>query len=249
MKKNENTAVEFENVSKSYKIKGFLKNKEIRAIDDISFKINTGEIVGLLGLNGAGKTTIIKLICGLIFSDSGKVSVLNSYVNLREVGYKTKIGYIPELPYFYPFSKAIETLEFYYSLSFLDIDKDKIEKTLVSVGLGDKKYDKIKNFSKGMMQKLAIACSIIHNPQLLVYDEPTSGLDPLSIREIRNIIVKLKEEGKTVLISSHSISEVEKICDRVIIIHKGRIRKTIEKSQWLNDDLEKIFVDSVSYEN
>lgn len=250
MTSNSSIAVQFDNVFKSYIIKGFLKNKTIRALNGVSFKVNKKEIVGLFGLNGAGKTTIIKLICGLLTFDSGAVEVFENPINLKSVEYKKLIGYIPELPYFYPFSTAKNTLDFYYSLSSGGFkNNEKTEEVLRLVGLYERRDEKIKNFSKGMMQRLAIACSLVHDPELLVYDEPTSGLDPISIREIRNIILGLKEKGKTVILSSHSISEAEKICDRVIILHKGEIKKIINKQDWADYDLEKIFIDTVAYGN
>lgn len=246
--RNDSDCVVFENVSKSYVVKGFLKNKIIRAVKDISFSIKKGEIVGIFGLNGAGKTTIIKLIAGLTKPDSGRVMLFGSYLDYTSVEYKKRIGYLPELPYFHPFLKVINVLELYYSLCVDKIEQKNIMETLKLVGLYEKRNEKIKNLSKGMLQRLSIASSIIHNPDLLLYDEPASGLDPIAIKDIRDLIIDFKKKGKTIIISSHSISEAEKVCDRVFILSGGKISRIIEKKEWENGDLEKMFIEAVKYE-
>ncbi|MBP7795331.1 MAG: ABC transporter ATP-binding protein [Elusimicrobiales bacterium] len=238
----------FNNVSKKYRIPGFIKHRYITAVDGLSFEVKKGEFVGLLGLNAAGKTTTMKLISGIVKPDSGVVEVFGSLTSVGNVEYKKRIGYLCELPYFYPYLTARKTLEFYYSISSDVTKSDDINSVLSEVGLLERADDKIKGFSKGMMQRLAIACSIIHNPDLLILDEPASGLDPLSINDIRNLLLKLNENGKTIFLSSHSISDVEKICKRVIIMYGGKIIKEMERKDWENSDLEKIFIETVSYE-
>ncbi len=242
-----NIILSLNNVSKNYLIKGFLKQKKICALKNVNFEIYENEIVGLLGLNGAGKTTIIKLICGIISPDEGEIKIFNKTINRFNIEYKKNIGYLPEIPYFYPYFTAEDTIRFYYVLSKRGeaINKERIDEVLKLVNLHQRKNERIKNFSKGMVQKLSIASSLIHNPELLIYDEPTSGLDPISIKDIRNILISLKKEGKTILLSSHSISEVEKICDRVIIIDGGVVKKIIRKEEWEKNELEKIFIDSI----
>jgi ABC-2 type transport system ATP-binding protein len=229
-------------ISKTYIIKDLFKKRYKRAVSDVSFSVNRGEIVGILGLNGAGKTTIIKMICGITKPDSGKIEFEGKEIRPFDIDYKKNIGYLGELPYFYPFFTAKQTLEFYGGLSDMDLDDEKIDSVLSTVGILKYKGEKVKNFSKGMMQKLAIATTLIHNPSFLIYDEPTSGLDPIAIRDIRNLLLFLKNEGKTILLSSHSISEVEKICDKVIIIKEGKLSLIIEKEKWLDNNLEDIFV-------
>ncbi|MEF3279591.1 MAG: ABC transporter ATP-binding protein [Elusimicrobiota bacterium] len=248
MKKIEDVII-FDRVKKSYKIPGFLKNKEKTAIDNISFSVHRGEFVGLIGLNGAGKTTIMKIICGLIKPDSGSVSIFGKDLKTSDVLYKSLIGYLPELPYFYPHMTAYDTLRFYYMISTKKFDLKKIKETLNIVGLGGKEQEKVKNFSKGMMQKLGIACAIIHEPEIIVMDEPASGLDPLSIKEIRSLLLRLNSEGKTIFISSHSISEVEKMCQRVMLIHKGKILETFLINDLNGKNLEEIFIERVLNED
>lgn len=238
--------VSFNSVSKKYKIPRFIKHRYITAVDGLSFTIKEGEFVGLLGLNAAGKTTTMKLISGIVRPDSGVVEVFGNSTSAG-VEYKKRIGYLCELPYFYPYLTARKTLEFYCSIASGN-KGDNINSTLADVGLLERADDKIKSFSKGMLQRLAIACSIIHNPDLLILDEPASGLDPLSINDIRNLLLKLNESGKTIFLSSHSISDVEKICKRVIIMYAGKIIKEMERKDWENSDLEKIFIETVSYE-
>lgn len=237
--------LKFENVKKIYKIPSFIKPVYRTAIENINFSIKKNTIVGLLGLNGAGKTTIIKLICGLIRPTSGKIYMYGKDISNMDIGYKAKIGYLPELPYFYPYYTPYLALKFYASLSQIECDNTKIDDILKKVNLYEFKNEKIKNFSKGMMQKLGLAQAIIHNPEFLVLDEPTSGLDPIAIKEMRTLLVELKNNSKTILLSSHSISEVEKICDEVLIISKGRIVKTLVKDMWQGKNLEDIFVETV----
>jgi ABC-2 type transport system ATP-binding protein len=238
---DENTLI-INSISKTYKIKELFKIRYKKAIENISFDVKKGEILGILGLNGAGKTTIIKIICGITKPDCGSIEIMGRGIRYGDIDYKKKIGYLPEFPYFYPYLTGLETLKFYAGLSLSSFDMNKIDKILFLVGLEKYKNDKVKNYSKGMMQRLAIATTLIHNPDFLIYDEPTSGLDPLSIRDIRNILLSLKNESKTILLASHSISEVEKICDRVMILREGKINKIIKKNEWIGDNLEEIFI-------
>lgn len=190
-----------------------------RAIDDISFKLNKGEIIGFLGPNGAGKSTTMKIITGYLRADEGKVEVCGSMVGKLTRG---KTGYLPESNPLYTEMYIREYLRFIADVHQVDDAKNKIEKVIQTVGLGPESNKKIGQLSKGYKQRVGLAAALIHDPEVLVLDEPTSGLDPNQIIEIRELIRKLGQ-NKTVLFSSHILQEVEAICERVIIIHKGRI--------------------------
>jgi len=236
--------ISFKEVTKIYTKPGFLKSLKKRALDKISFSVRQREVVGLLGLNGAGKTTIIKLIFSLLSPNEGEIKVYG--LNPRDVLIKNKIGYLPELPYFNPNIKVYDILKYYCRISEIKNIENKINHTLDLVGLKEKRDSKIMEFSKGMMQRLALAQAVIAEPELIVMDEPTTGLDPLAIKDIRDFIVKLNKEGKTFLISSHSISDIEKIADRVIILKEGRIVSILDKTNWSNgSSLEEIFIKAV----
>jgi len=239
--------VVFNSVSKIYKKSGFIKNILVPAITEVSFAVKKGEIAGLLGLNGAGKTTIIKLICGIIKPTKGNIEIFGDNENIE---FKKKIGYLPELPYFYPHMTPLDSLIYYGKLSGLDSEnlKERGAEILKKVGLGQKAHSRNCEFSKGMLQRLGIAQALLHNPDFLVMDEPVSGLDPIAIKDIRNLMLELNAEGKTIFLSSHSISELEKVCQRVFILNTGKIHSIIEKKEWENSagKLEDIFVSVVS---
>ena len=234
--------LEINSISKTYIIKELFKKRHKKAVDNVSFNVKKGEITAILGLNGAVKTTIIKIICGITKSDCGIIRFNGKEVNYTDVEYKKNIGYLPELPYFYGYFTAKQTLKFYMGISGCSYDEKKIDEVLYMVGMIKHKNEKVKNYSKGMMQRLAIATTLISDPDFLIYDEPTTGLDPISIKDVRNLIVFLKNSGKTILLSSHSISEVEKICDRVIILKEGKVSLIIEKENWIDKNLEEIFI-------
>ena len=241
--KNEIIA-EFSNISKIYKIKQFCSSRRNIALKNFNFDIKRGEIVGLLGLNGAGKTTVMKLLAGLIFPSSGEILI--GGINPIFSGAKQKIGFLPELPYFYPYMTCIEILTYYAKLSGFKEYKGKINKVIDKVGLTWHTSKKISEYSKGMMQRLGLAQAVLHEPELLILDEPVSGLDPLAIHDVRNLIAGINKEGTTVFLSSHSISELEKICHRVIILSLGGIVKTVECDAWKTaGGLEEIFINSI----
>lgn len=244
---NENIVV-VDSISKVYKKKKFIRSEFKKAIDCVSFSIKRGEILGLLGLNGAGKTTIIKLICGIISLTSGNIKIFGEDVG--GINIKRRIGYLPELPYFYPYMTPLDSLIYYGSLSGMknSLIKESATKILCKVGLEKNINTKNSEFSKGMLQRLGIAQILLHNPDLLIMDEPVSGLDPIAIKDIRNLMIELNNEGKTIFLSSHSISELEKVCHRVIILNNGRIHSIINKDNWQNssNSLEDIFVRAVS---
>ena len=234
----------FSNIYKTYKTKKFCATRESAALVNFSFDMEKGEIVGLLGLNGAGKTTIMKLLAGLIFQDSGEILIDGIKPILPEA--KQKIGFLPELPYFYPYMTCVEILTYYAKLSGLENYDDKIGKVIGKVGLVEHTSKKISEYSKGMMQRLGLAQAVLHEPELLILDEPVSGLDPLAIHEVRNLIAGINKSGTTVFLSSHSISELEKICNRVIILSRGEIVKTVSSDDWkIAGGLEEIFIRTV----
>ena len=213
--------LEIKNLSKIYRSE-FLGRKKT-ALKGIDLTIEENEIFGYLGPNGAGKTTTIKSILSLIRMTTGTVRMFGK--SFSEIELKQNIGYLPENPYFYTYLTAYETLDFYGQL--FEIPKktrqERIRILLNRVGLTDVHNEVLRHFSKGMMQRIGIAQALINNPQLIILDEPMSGLDPIGRKEVRDIIVELKSEGKTIFFSSHILSDVEMICDRVAMINKGEI--------------------------
>ncbi len=239
-------AIKTENLTKIYRKRHLGKEYKTIGIKNLNLEVQEGEIFGLIGLNGSGKTTTIKLILGLLFPTEGKISIFeNPFPDRTKLNF---VGYLPEIPYFHKFLTVREILKFYCQLSNIPkpIQEETINEVLKIVNLYNDSNKRITEFSKGMMQRLAIAQSLLHNPRLLIFDELVSGLDPLGIREMRNFVLQLKEKGKTVFFSSHLISEVEKVCDRVGILHKGSLLRIVEQKEWQNKNLEEIFIDTVS---
>lgn len=207
--------------------------KVTRAVDGISFRVNPGECVGFIGANGAGKSTTMKSLMGFIFPKSGSIRVFGEPAGTAES--RLRIGYLPEVALYYPFMKARELLELYgglQGLSKADL-KRLIPETLEKVGLAGKGETLLKQFSKGMQQRLGIAQAIIADPEALIFDELSSGLDPVGRFDLREVLLDLKRKGRTIFFSSHELSEVETLCDRVIMIHKGRVVTEAPVSQLL----------------
>ncbi len=224
------------NLSKTY-VQSHLGKKTItKALVGVNLDIFENEIFALIGLNGSGKTTTIKLLLGLIKPDSGSFRIFQSNEINNDV--KEKIGYLPEIPRFHGEFTPKELLKFWGSLSNLSGDylKKRIEKVLKYTTLYHAKDRKLKGFSRGMLQRLGIAQSLLSEPEFLILDEPMGGLDPRGIIDIRNFMLKLKEQGKTIFFSSHIISEVIKVADRVGILHQGRIVKIVKPHQNLEPD-------------
>ena len=202
----------------------FWHRPKARAVNGIDFEIRPGEVVGLLGPNGSGKSTTVKMLLGLLYPTGGKVTVFGK--SPRAVETKREIGYLPEESYLYKFLTAEETLNFFGSLFNISAQdrRQRIEQLLDMVGLSHARYRRVGEFSKGMARRIGLAQAMINDPAFLILDEPTSGLDPLGCREVKDLILALKKRGKTVLITSHLLSDVEDICDRVIILYGGQIR-------------------------
>jgi ABC-2 type transport system ATP-binding protein len=214
-------ALNIEDLHKTFSL-GFIPKKK-KILKGISLSVNQGEIFGYLGPNGAGKTTTIKCILGLIFPDKGKIELFgHSYLSLQA---KAQTGFLPENPYFYDHLTAKEFLYFYSQLFLIKKEEreEKIKHFLQIVGLELSADLQLRKFSRGMLQRIGVAQSLLNNPSLVLLDEPLGGLDPIGRKEIRDIIVKLKEEGKTVFLSSHILQDIEMICDRVAIIVNGEI--------------------------
>jgi ABC-2 type transport system ATP-binding protein len=198
--------------------------RQVEAVRELSFEVQAGEIFGLLGPNGSGKTTTIKMMMGLIFPTAGKIELFGETV--PNVAVKRRVGYLPENPTFYDYLRADEFLEF--SARLCGVDKKtrraRIPELLERVGLSEALNRPLRKFSKGMLQRIGLAQALIHDPDLVVLDEPLSGLDPLGRKDVRDLISELRSQGKTVIFSSHILSDVEMICDRVGIVVRGELR-------------------------
>jgi ABC-2 type transport system ATP-binding protein len=197
--------------------------KSATVLSDVSFTVKQGEIFGFLGHNGAGKTTTMKILLGLLRGTSGSVEVLGAPAG--EVEVHARIGYLPESPYFYDYLTAEEFLKFYGRLAKLSLTtvRERVPELLQRVGLEEARHRQLRKFSKGMLQRIGLAQAMIHDPELVILDEPMSGLDPMGRKEVRDLILSLRDQGKTVFFSTHILSDIEMICDRVGILAKGRV--------------------------
>lgn len=204
----------------------FWGRPKAKAVNEIDFEINQGEVVGLLGPNGSGKSTTVKMLLGLLYPTGGQLTVLGR--SPRAVETKREIGYLPEDSYLYKYLTAEETLDFFGSLFALPKKdrKNRIDQLLDMVGLAHARHRRVGEFSKGMARRIGLAQAMINDPAFLILDEPTSGLDPLGCKEVKDLILALKKRGKTVVITSHLLSDIEDVCDRVIILYGGKIRAT-----------------------
>jgi ABC-2 type transport system ATP-binding protein len=204
-----------------------------RVLDRISFSVRRGDIFGFVGPNGAGKTTTLKVLMGLIRATSGNATILGH--DVRETAYRRHVGFLPENPYFHDFLTGREFLEFYAKLSGLSRAErpERVQNLLGLVGLEQAASARLRTYSKGMLQRIGLAQSLVHDPEVVFLDEPMSGLDPLGRKQIRDLILRLRAEGKTVFMNSHILSDVEMLCDRVAIIAEGRIRYTGSVEEFL----------------
>ncbi len=203
---------------------GFWRQRMRRSLDNLSFQVDEGEVFGFLGPNGAGKTTTMKLLMGLIFPTSGTARIRGRSID--DVQMHREIGYLPEQPYFYDYLTARELLDYYARFSNYSAPecRKRVEKFLERVGLAAAADVQLRKFSKGMLQRVGIAQAILHDPTVVILDEPMSGLDPVGRREVRDIILALKEQGRTVFFSTHILSDAEMLCDRVAVLAGGKLQ-------------------------
>ena len=204
--------------------KDFWGRSKARAVDNIDFEVRRGEVFGLLGPNGSGKSTTVKMLLGLLYPTRGHIEVFGH--SPRHVKTKSRIGYLPEESYLYRYLNSRETLDFFGNLFTLD-KKDRESRTeqlLDMVGLTQTRTRAVGEFSKGMQRRIGLAQALINDPDLVILDEPTSGLDPIGCREVKDLILALARRGKTVILSSHLLSDVEDVCDRVVILYGGKVQ-------------------------
>ncbi len=240
-------AAHLDNVTKVYRRSHLGKIAITPGVSNLTLEVRPGEVFGLLGLNGAGKTTTIKLLLGLLFPTKGHVRLFGQ--TLPQLAVMNRVGYLPELPSFYKYLTVVELLELYATLSDLPRQTltKRIPRVIDQVGLGPHQKKRLREFSKGMLQRAGLAQALLHDPSLLVLDEPVSGLDPLGLKEMRQLLEDLNKDGKTIFFSSHIISEAEKLCDRVGILHQGQLAAIIPRSEWKKEpgSLEKQFLKTI----
>lgn len=215
--------IETRNLSKIYR--DFWGRKKVHALKSLDIEVKQGEIFGLLGPNGSGKSTTIKLILGLLFPTSGRVLVFDK--DASETSKNERIGYLPEESYLYKFLSAEETLDFYgrlFDMSAAD-RKKRVEELIKLVGLSGARHRQLKEYSKGMTRRVGLAQALINDPDLILLDEPTTGLDPIGTREMKDLILALRDQGKTILLCSHQLADVQDVCDRVAILHQGELKE------------------------
>jgi ABC-2 type transport system ATP-binding protein len=215
------TAIEVRELVKDFPVG--LRGMKLRAVDHVSLRVGQGEIYGLLGPNGSGKSTTIKLLLGLLEPTAGSCRVFG--VSSGRVEARRDVGYLPESPYFYRHLTGRELVNFYARLCGLTAPKlaARVSEVLEIVGLRDAADRRVGTYSKGMLQRVGLAQAMVHDPRLLILDEPTAGVDPVGSAAISELIVRLKRDGKTVLITSHLLGQIEDICDRVAILDRGRV--------------------------
>ena len=215
--------IEITNLTKDYEI-GFWRKRKVRALDGLTLSIEPGQIFGFLGANGAGKTTTLKLLMRLIFPTTGSARILGH--DIQDVRMHQRIGYLPENPYFYDYLTAREFLDYCGEIFGLRAEqrKKRTADLLARVHLDERRWDtQLRKFSKGMLQRVGLAQSLVNDPEIVFLDEPMSGLDPVGRREVRDLIASLRDEGKTVFMCSHILSDIEVLCDQVAILKRGRL--------------------------
>jgi ABC-2 type transport system ATP-binding protein len=216
------SAIFIEELTKDYAI-GFWRKRPYRALDRLSLAIEPGEVFGFLGPNGAGKTTTLKLLMQLIFPTSGRAEILGQPVG--HVATRRRIGYLPENPYFYDYLTAEELLDYFAQLFGYGAAerKTRVSTLLDRVGIAGERRLQLRKFSKGMVQRVGIAQALVNDPEVVFLDEPMSGLDPLGRRDVRNLIMQLRDEGRTIFFSSHILADAEALCSRVAVVAGGRL--------------------------
>ncbi|MFN3149134.1 ABC transporter ATP-binding protein [Bremerella sp.] len=215
--------IETRNLTKIYR--DFWGRQKVRALKALDLEVRRGEIFGLLGPNGSGKSTTMKLLLGLLFPTSGQALVFGQ--DPTSIATKERIGYLPEESYLYRFLDARETLNFYGQLFNMpaDVRQKRVNDLIEMVGLKWAERRQLKEYSKGMTRRIGLAQALINDPELIFLDEPTTGLDPIGIREMKDLILKLKDEGKTVLVTSHQLADLQDVADRIAILHQGELKE------------------------
>jgi len=215
--------IETRNLTKVYR--DFWGRQKVRALKALDLEVRRGEIFGLLGPNGSGKTTTMKLLLGLLFPTSGQALVFGK--DASDVAKNERIGYLPEESYLYRFLNAEETLDFYGRLFDMpaSVRRERINELIESVNLGWARRRQLKEYSKGMARRIGLAQALINDPELIMLDEPTTGLDPIGTREMKDLILRLRDEGKTVLMCSHLLADVQDVCDRIAILYQGELKE------------------------
>jgi ABC-2 type transport system ATP-binding protein len=245
-----NPIVEIKDLRVEYRTRAIGQATKL-AVDGLNLRVSKGEVFGFLGPNGAGKTTTMNVLLGFVNATSGEARLFD--VNVREPIARQRIGYLPELTYYYKFLTAEELLRFYarvFGIPRAETEK-RIDELMKLVELEPARKRLIKSYSKGMQQRVGLAQALINNPDLLILDEPTSGLDPIGRMKVREIIQRLKNEGKTVLFSSHELGEVETVCDRVAILHQGKLKvegRVSDLMEQYHANLEQIFLRIIGYQ-
>ncbi len=217
------SVIQIRNLTKIYR--DFWGRKKVRALNSLSLDIHKGEVFGLLGPNGSGKTTTLKLLLGLLFPTEGEITILGK--SAADVEKNEHIGYLPEESYLYRFLNAEETLSFYGQLFNMSTAerRERTDRLIKLVGLDDARRRQLKEYSKGMTRRIGLAQALINNPDLILLDEPTSGLDPIGTREMKDMILELREQGKTVVMCSHLLADVQDVCDRIAILYAGELKQ------------------------
>ena len=227
------TVISAQDLTKVFK--DFWGRPKARAVEGIDFDVKRGEVFGLLGPNGSGKSTTVKMLLGLLYPSGGRISVFGH--SPRHVQTKSRIGYLPEESYLYRYLNSEETVDFFGSLFHIDSKERRVraEQLIEMVGLENARRRHVGEFSKGMQRRIGLAQALINDPDLIVLDEPTSGLDPIGCREIKDLILTLAERGKTVILSSHLLADVEDVCDRAMILYGGRVQAIGTMKELLSD--------------
>src|SRR5271166_5489300 len=237
--------IETRNLTKVYR--DFWGRPKVQALKALDLQVYRGEIFGLLGPNGSGKTTTIKLLLGLLFPTEGDAFIFNEPTT--NVAKNERIGYLPEESYLYKFLNAEETLHFYgrlFKISSSERQK-RVNRLIDMVGLGAAKHRQLREYSKGMQRRIGLAQALINNPELILLDEPTSGLDPIGTAEIKELIRDLRDQGKTIVLSGHLLADMQDICDRIAILHRGELRELGRVSDLLTvQDVTQIKVRNLS---
>lgn len=222
-KDDSNIIIETRSLGKTYR--DFWGRKKVAALKSLDIEVLKGEIFGLLGPNGSGKSTTIKLLQGLLFPTSGQAYVFGK--DARDVTKNERIGYLPEESYLYKFLNAEETLDFYGRLFDMpaEVRRQRTDQLIRQVGLQHARRRQLREYSKGMTRRIGLAQALINEPDLLILDEPTTGMDPIGSREMKDLIISLRDQGKTILMCSHMLGDVQDVCDRIAILHQGELRE------------------------